>query len=373
MEKNFKVTNKNAEELFNEIKIGDLTLKNRICMAAMTRCATTDGIPNELYKEYYTQRANDAGLILTECIAVSNRGEGFPGNCQAFKDEHKGPWKDLIDSVHKNNGVIFAQIVHAGRAAAKKMLNGDIAYAPSAIKNRSRDDYETPKEMTKDEIKEVIGQFVHTANLLKEAGIDGIEIHSANGYLVDQFLRDGTNKRTDEYGGSVENRSRFLLEIVDELIKIFGSKRVACKLTPVGRYNDMFDSDPQKLLNYLLHELNERNIGFIELGRPDGFSPSFYDIKGEDQIKDVYDGAKKILTNVVLMGNCRFSGEEASEFIKNKRIDMVSFATNYISNPDLAKRIAIGHELTSPDWSKAYGPKKEGFTDYKFMETEKSN
>ncbi len=129
-----EILNQEAKELFTEIKIGDLTLKNRICMAAMTRCATTDGIPNELYKEYYTQRANDAGLILTECLAVSKRGEGFPGNCQAFSDEHKGPWKDLIESVHKNNGVIFAQIVHAGRAAAKVMLNGEKAFAPSLLK-----------------------------------------------------------------------------------------------------------------------------------------------------------------------------------------------------------------------------------------------
>lgn len=367
---NTSVLNENAKNLFEEISLGKFTLRNRIAMAAMTRMRTTDGTPNDLYVEYYSQRANDAGLIITECLAVSDRGEGFPGNCQAFTEKHKEGWKKVIDEVHRKKGVIFGQLVHAGRAAAKAKLNGQIALAPSAILNRSRNDYETPKEMTKEEIKEVINEFIHSAKLLKEAGIDGIEIHSANGYLIDQFLRDGTNTRTDEYGGSVENRSRFFLEIMDEMIKLFGANRVGCKLTPVGRYNDMFDSKPKELLDYLLKQLNSRKIAFVELSRADG-QESKYEIKGEDQIKDLYDGVKKLLPDVVLIGNSKFTADEANDKIKKKVIDMVSFATNYIANPDLAYRIANNFELAQPDWGKAFGGGKEGFSDYKHYEIKK--
>lgn len=369
---NTSVLNENAKCLFEEINLGKFTLRNKIAMASMTRMRTTDGTPNDLYVEYYSQRASDCGFILTECLAVSDRGEGFPGNCQAFTEKHKEGWKKVIDEVHRKKGIIFGQIVHAGRAAAKAKLNGQQALAPSAILNRSRQDYETPKEMSKEEIKEVINEFVHSAKLLKEAGMDGIEIHSANGYLIDQFLRDGTNTRTDEYGGSIENRSRFFLEILDEVIKIFGANRVGCKLTPIGRYNDMFDSNPKALMDHLLKELNSRKVAFVELCRGDN-QESKHQIKGEDQIKDVFDGAKNLLPNVVLIGNTRFSAEEANNLIKKKVIDMVSFATNYIANPDLAYRISNNFELAQPDWGKAFGGGKEGFTDYKHYEIKKTN
>jgi N-ethylmaleimide reductase len=215
----------------------------------MTRCRAdpTNGIPNELHVKYYSERAEDAGLVLTECCAVSQHGEGFPGACQVFNKEQMEGWKKVADAVHKNNGVIFVQIYHAGRATNSTKTGGKQPVSASDLLNKHSSEYnkfEEPRELTKDEIKEIVQQFAASAKLLKDAGVDGVELHGANGYLVDQFLRDGSNKRTDNYGGSVENRSRFALEVIDELVKVFGKGRVGIKLSPVGRYNDMYDSDP---------------------------------------------------------------------------------------------------------------------------------
>lgn len=361
------IENENARELLSTIEFGNYKLKNRIMMAAMSRCKAdpTTGVPNDLHVAYFSQRAEDAGVVLTECTAVRQDGEGFPGNGQAFKKEHFAGWKKVADAVHKVGGKIFAQIYHAGRATDSTKTGGLPVIGVSNIKNRDGK-FDEPRQINKKEIKEILTAFVDAAKNFKEIGFDGVEIHAANGFIIDQFLKDCSNNRNDEYGGSVENRCRFLLEVVDEIAKVIGNSRIGVKLTPGGRYNDMFDSNPQSILDYLLPQLNKRKICFVEMCRPpDGTSGSNYEIKGEEQLPNLFTGLKKKLPDVVLVGNCGFTPEEADDLIKKKEIDMVSFAKSYIANIDLANRIRNKWPLSQPDWSKLYGPGAEGYSDYK--------
>jgi 2,4-dienoyl-CoA reductase-like NADH-dependent reductase (Old Yellow Enzyme family) len=336
-------------------------------MAAMTRCRAdpTTGVPGDHHVAFFSQRGEDAGLVLTECVAVRQDGEGFPGNGQAYKKEHFAGWKKVAEAVHKVGGKIFAQVYHCGRATESSKIGGLPVIGVSNIKNREGN-FDEPKQISKKDIKEIITAFVDAAKNFKEIGFDGIEIHGANGYLVDQFLKDCTNNRNDEYGGSVENRCRFLLELIDEIAKVIGSSRVGVKLSPGGRYNDMFDSNPQSILDYLLPQLNKRKICFVEVSRPpDGTKGEHYKIKGEEQLPNLFNGLKKKLPDVILVGNNNFTPEEADDLIKKKEIDMVSFAKNYIANPDLASRINHKWPINQPDWSKLYGGGAEGYCDYK--------
>lgn len=366
------VDNENFRGLLGQINFGPYKLRNKIMMAAMTRCKTDpkDGIPNDALVKYYTQRGEDAGIVLTECSAVRADGEGFPGNAQAFNKEQYAGWKKVVDAVHKVGGKIFIQLYHCGRATTQEKINGATVVGPSDIKNRysNNTSYDTPTALDKEGIKAIIEAFGNSAKLAKEVGFDGVEIHAANGYLVDQFLKDAVNNRTDEYGGSIQNRCKFLFEVIDEVCKVFGANRVGVKLTPVGRYNDMYDSNPEALLEYLLPELDKKKICFIELCRaPDGTTDILYEKKGEEQIADMYNlfgGVKNKLKNTVLVGNCKFTPEEAEKMIKEKKIDMVSFATNYIANPDLARRIRNNYPLAQPDWSSVFAPGEKGYNDY---------
>jgi len=256
---------------------------------------------------------------------------------------------------------------HCGRIGNTGLLGGQRPIAPSSIKMRHDKTCEEPEELDLKGIKAVIKEFIDSAKLLKETGFDGVELLAGNGYLIDQFLKDATNKRTDEYGGSVEKRCKFLLEIVDGITEVFGASRIGAKLTFGGRYNDMYDSDPVALMNYLLPELNKRKICFVEIVRPpEGHKIEHeYEKNGEEQIPDIYKDLKKKLSNVVLVGNCSFTPEEANKLIGEKVLDMVSFAKNYIANPDLCHRIKHNHELAQPDWSTLYGPFGEkGYSDY---------
>ena len=361
----------NLNNLLTPTKVGIHNLKNKVVMAAMTRMRADpkNGIPNELNVKYYSERAEDAGFVLSECSAISQEGEGFPGNTQIFTKEHQEGWQKVADEVHKVNGLIFTQIYHCGRATNSEKTGGKQPVGASNILNRHSSNYnkfEEPRELSVDEIKQIVKQFGASAQLLKNAGVDGVELHAANGYLVDQFIKDCTNNRKDEYGGSIENRCRFALEIIDELITVYGSGSVGIKLSPVGRYNDMYDSDPMATLNYILPELNKRNIAFVEISRaPDGTENIQYEKKGEEQISNLYTSElKKLLPNVSLIGNNKFSGDEAEKMIKENLIDLVSFGQNYIGNPDLCLRLKNGYPLTSPDWSKAYFGGENGYCDY---------
>ncbi len=348
-------------DLLAPTNIGPYSIKNRLVMAAMTRLrADEHGVPTDVMVKYYSERAADAGIVLTECCPVSKVGNSFPGAGGIYNKEQMVGWKKVTDAVHTVNGKIFCQMYHCGRAVSENPIG------PSAIANRYGDKYPQPKEMTTEDIKEAINSFIESAKLLKsESGFDGIELHAANGYLIDEFLRDGSNKRTDQYGGSIENRSRFLLEILDGVINVFGANRVGVKLSPIGRFNDMFDSNPKALLQYLLPELDKRRICFVEICKEESMEDKLWDIKGKDQIPDMYSLCKPLLHHVALIANSGFKDyESANNLIKEKKADLISFGTLYISNPDLSDRFKNGNELAMPDFQFAYYGGEKGYCDY---------
>ena len=354
--------------LSEPLKLGSLTLKNRVVMAAMTRMRTDpkDGIPNDLLVEYYSQRAG-AGLILTECASVSKRGEGFPGAGNIYTKEQAEGWSRVVKAVHEKGSVIFIQIFHAGRSSHPFITGGLDLWAPSAVAIPGRIpgqqiDYATPKEITLDEIKELKEQFLHSFKLAKEAGFDGIQLHGANGYIIDEFLRSHSNRRTDSYGQSPEGRCRLALELVDLACSVFDKDRVSIKLSPVGRYGDMFDADPKATYGYLLKELDKRQIGSVELMRPDGEKDRYSGHPtGLDQFPDAVSFFREHFKGV-LIGNQGYVPETAEKDVAGKLVDMVSFAKYYIVNPDLFERIANGWPIeTTQDMSKWFGGNGDGY------------
>jgi N-ethylmaleimide reductase len=340
--------------LLEKINFGPHVLKNRIVMAAMTRCRADpkDGVPNDLHVQYYSERAENAGLVLTECSQVSERGNSFPGAAGIYSDEQVEGWKKVTEAVHKNDGLIYLQIWHGGRSASNK-LTGMTPVGPSPlpvrVKKGENIEYgDIPEELTKDGIKTVIEEFKNGAENAKKAGFDGIELHGANGYITDQFLRDGVNKRTDSYGGSVENRCRLTLEVMDVLISVFGADRVGIKLSPVGRYNDMYDSDPIITYSHLLTELNKRNVCFVQFTQSAG-EHHLYEKNGADQVADVFKTFRPLF-NGVFIANNGLDWEKGNQVLKNNYADMVSYAKLYLANPDLVHRLRNGRELAQPDY-----------------------
>lgn len=359
--------------LLKKIKLGNIELKNKVIMSSLTRCRADykTKAPNRLHVQYYSERAESAGMILTESSLIEPRSDGFPGACGIYTLEQVEGWKRVTEAVHKVNGRIFLQIWHSGRAAFNKDING-FPIAPSAIRNRHPVnfpnfslEYDIPKEMTKDDINEVLEFFQKGAENAKEAGFDGLELHGANGYLIDQFLQDATNKREDEYGGSIENRCRFPLQTMDILCNVFGSDKVGIRLSPVGRFNDMFDSNPEELSKYLLKELNKRKIAFVEAARPikDLSIPNLY---GVDEIKQMPNLLKTFRENFkgLLIGNNNFSFEEANNYIEEEIVDMVSFGRLFIANPDLVERFINNWEFNALDTKTYYEGGYKGYNDY---------
>jgi len=338
-------------------------------MAAMTRCRSDKetGIPNDLNVTYYSERSKDTGLVLTECAAVSEVGHAFIGSGCIFNDEQELGWKKVVDAVHEVDGRIFIQVFHCGRAK----YAGDektVIFGPSEIKCRSNPKYGTPKEMTIDEIALVVSEFKEAAKRSLRAGFDGIEIHAAHGYLIDSFIRTSSNQRNDEYGGSVENRSRFCLEIVDAVIEVFGKTKVGIKLSPVSNFGDMNDEDPVETYTYLTKELNKREILFIEWREPSSwFDPTkkLYNKEEVEQIENVAGTFRKYFDGIVI-DNDSFSFESGNKKLLSGEADMISYARHFISNPDLVYRFANNIELATSEMSTWYNNTlgEKGYTDY---------
>ncbi len=344
--------------LFSELKIGSLTLKNRIIMAPLTRSrADNPGrVPNDLMARYYGQRAS-AGLILSEATAVTPMGVGYANTPGIWSEEQVEGWKKITQAVHDKGGLIVMQLWHVGRISDPIFLNGELPVAPSAIAPsghvslvRPQKPYVTPRALETHEIPGIVEAFRIGAENAKKAGFDGVELHGANGYLVDQFLQDGTNKRTDQYGGSIENRSRFLLEVTDALISVWGADRVGVHLAPRGDSHDIKDSNPLALFKYVAQELSKRNVSFIFVR----------EYLGADSL-----GAelKKIFNGIYIV-NEKFSKESAEKAIEDHRADAVSFGRDFISNPDLPRRLKEGLPLNAVDFEKCYTSGPEGYTDY---------
>lgn len=346
--------------LFDPLPLGDLTLKNRIIMAPLTRSRSGgERIPNSLMAEYYAQRAG-AGLILTEATAVSPMGVGYANTPGIWSDEQVEGWKATTKAVHDKGGLIFMQLWHVGRISHPMFLNGQQPVAPSAIAAKGHvslvrplTPYPTPRALETAEIAGIIEAYRRGAENAKKAGFDGVELHAANGYLIDQFLHSGSNQRTDHYGGGIENRARLLLELTDACISVWGANRVGVHLSPRGDIHDLSDENPSALFGYVAEELGKRKIAFIFTREHLG------DNRQGPTLKQKFGG--------VLIANEKLTKEAAEAVLRDAEADAVSFGQLYIANPDLAERLAKGAPLNKPNPATYYAEGATGYTDYPFM------
>lgn len=347
-------------KLLTPLSNKELTFKNRVFMAPMTRGRSKDQVANELSATYYAQRAS-AGLIFTEGTQISAQAVGWTNTPGIYTPEQIAGWKKVTQSVHEAGGLIFAQLWHTGRASHPDFHGGELPVAPSAVPFNSQaftpegvKPSVTPREMTLDEIKATIADYEKAAQAAKDAGFDGVEVHGANGYLPAQFLEDGSNKRTDEYGGTVEKRARFLLEATDAAIKVFGPARVSVRLSPRIPYNDMGDSNLEQTYMYAVDALEKKNVGILHFMEsatlPEGAKP-------------LAPGARKRFSGIFVL-NVGYDRESAEQVLEDGLADAVTFGTLFISNPDLPERFRQGAPLATPDASKFYSGAEEGYTDY---------
>jgi len=343
--------------LFDPIQIGDLILPNRIFMAPLTRCRAIDRrIPNDLMMEYYAQRAS-AGLIFSEATAISPLGVGYPNTPGIWSRGQVEGWKKVTRAVHEAGGKMLLQLWHVGRISDPVYLNGGTPVAPSAIKPaghvnlvRPLKEFVTPRALEIKEIKWIVEEYAEGARNAMEAGFDAVEVHAANGYLLDQFLQDGTNQRTDEYGGPIENRARMMLEVVDSVVSIWGRGKVGVHLAPRGDSNSISDSNPHATFSYVAEQLGKRQIAFIcarESVGPNRLGP---------ELKKLFGG--------VYIANEGFTEETAQAALDAGEADAICFGKLFIANPDLPKRFAENAPLNTPDPKTFYASGKEGYIDY---------
>lgn len=356
-----------SNPLLSPVKIGRYNLPNRIVMAPLTRNRSAAGnVPTELNALYYKQRAS-AGLIITEATQISPQGLGYPGTPGIHSPEQIAGWKLVTEAVHAQGGRIFLQLWHVGRISHPDLQpNGELPVAPSAIAPEGESatytgmkPYVTPRALELEEIPQIIEQYRLGAKNALEAGFDGVEVHSANGYLLDQFLQDNSNQRTDIYGGSVENRSRLLLEVTSAVVDVWGSDRVGVRLSPSGTFNSMGDSHRAATFGYAVKELNQFNLAYLHLVAPrvEGFGTA------EDQPELGADFFRPIFQNSIITAG-GYSFETGNAAIASGHADLVAFGRLYIANPDLPERFAKGVSLNIPDRNTFYGGDEKGYTDY---------
>ncbi len=353
--------------LLEKFDLRGLELKNRVVMAPLTRGRAGDTrVPNSLMAKYYGQRA-DAGLIITEATSISLQAIGYIGNAGIYNDAQLEGWKPVIEAVHKGGAKMFLQLWHQGRASHSDFqVGGQLPVAPSAIKingdqthtPKGKKDYEIPRALETDEIPAIVTDYKEAARRAKEAGFDGVEIHAANGYLVDQFIQSKTNHRIDKYGGTIEKRFQFLKEIVEAISKVLEPARIGVRLGPNGSFNDMGSPDFREQFLYVAKQLDVYGLAYIHLmnGLPSGLHKLGEPITLRD-MRSVFTGP--------LIGNCGYDLEKAEEAIKSKAADLISFGRPYITNPDLTTRFANGSPLNDfTDMSKWYTAGEEGYTTY---------
>lgn len=351
--------------LFSPLSLGDMTLPNRIIMAPLTRCRASAGrVPNQMMAEYYAQRAS-AGLILSEATSVNPLGVGYPDTPGIWNEEQTAGWRGVTEAVHVKGGRIFLQLWHVGRVSVPLYLNGQLPVSASAVRPaghvslvRPLQDFVTPRALTAAEITQTIGDYRQAAVNAKAAGFDGVHIHGANGYLLDQFLQDSTNQRDDQYGGSVENRARLLLEVTDACIDVWGQARVGVHLAPRMDAHDMGDSNPTATFGYVATELGKRRIAFIstrESAAENSLTPL---------LKQLFGG--------VVIANEGFDKAQANDWLAQGKADAIAFGVPFIANPDLPARLAADAPLNPPRKALFYGSTAEGYLDYPTMtETKK--
>lgn len=348
-------------KLLEPMPLGELSLANRAIMAPLTRArAGMEHLPNALMAEYYAQRAS-AGLIITECTMILANTSAFIAEPGIYSAEQVEAWKQVTQAVHAQGGKIFLQIWHAGRAAHPNMCNGQQPISASAIAiqgdthtPQGKAAYVQPRAVSTDEIQGLVKAFAQAARNAIRAGFDGVEVHAANGYLIDQFLRDGSNKRTDAYGGSVENRARFLFEVLTAVSAEIGSEKVGVRLSLLNSYNSMIDSDPVGLASFLGERLTEFKLAYVHMMRSDFFGVQKGDVL--TPMRAAYQG--------VIISNMGYSAEEAEQAIADGQVDAVAFGTGFLANPDLPERIRKGAAWNPPNPATFYTPGAAGYTDY---------
>ncbi|MEI7613113.1 MAG: alkene reductase [Betaproteobacteria bacterium] len=348
--------------LFSPLTLGALFVPNRIFMAPLTRCrADAEHVPTPLMAEYYAQRAS-AGLIVAEATMAMPGHSAFWMEPGIYSDAQVAGWKQVTDAVHTAGGRIVLQIWHGGRAC-HPLLNGGVqpvAPSPLAIVGdevhtpEGKKPYVLPRELRDDELPGIVAGFRKAAENAKAAGFDGVEVHGANGYLLDAFLRDGANQRSGPYGGSLENRARLMFEVIEAASGVWGSDRVGLRISPLNSFNSMIDSDPIGLSTWLAERLNDFNLAYLHLMRGDFFQQQSGDVL--PPVRERYQG--------VLVANMGYSAEEAGQAIAAGQVDAVAFGTAFLANPDLPARFKAGAPLNQPDAATFYSPGSQGYTDY---------
>ena len=348
--------------LFDPLNVGALTLPNRLLMAPLTRCrAGAEHLPNALMAQYYAQRAS-AGLLIAEATMAIEGNSAFWMEPGIYSPAQVAGWQLTTDAVHAAGGRIFLQLWHGGRACHPLLNGGAQPVAPSPLMitgdevrtPQGKQPYVVPRELRDDELPAIVAGFAKAAENAKAAGFDGVEVHGANGYLLDEFLRDGANQRVGRYGGSVENRARLMFEVIAAVSRVWGSDRVGLRLSPLNSYNSMVDSDPIGLSTWLAKRLNDFNLAYLHLMRGDFLQQQSGDVM--TPVREHYRG--------VLIGNMGYTAAEASAAIAQGKVDGVAFGTAFLANPDLPARIAAGAPLNPPQPASFYTPGPAGYTDY---------
>ena len=349
-------------DLFTPIDIGPYTLPNRICMAPMTRNRAPENVANELIARYYAQRAS-AGLIITEGSQISPQGVGYPATPGIHSEEQVEGWRIVTDAVHDKGGHIFLQLWHVGRISHPDYHGGEPPVAPSAIRPKGEaatcegmKPFVTPRALESDEIEGIIKEYAKGAENALKAGFDGVEVHGANGYLLDQFLRDGTNKRRDRYGGSIENRARLHIEVTGAVVDVWGPERVGVRLSPSGTFNDMTDSDPLTTFTFLAGKLDRFDLAYLHI--VDAMAD---DIRHGAKSVPLWRSGRHIKVCWWCVANTPARGGTRSQ---DGLSDAVAFGRPYIANPDLVERFKTGAPLNEPDLSTFYGGDEKGYIDY---------
>jgi len=359
-------------KLMTPLQIGPHTLSHRVVMAPLTRMrAETGAIPGELMAEYYAQRASKGGLIIGEATITAPNGNGYLGAPGLYQDSQIAGWKKVTDAVHAKGGLIFLQLYHAGRQSNSQLQpDGGQPVAPSAVEHGGVAYTESgwvantpPRALEVEEIADIVEAFRSAAERGLAAGFDGVELHGANGYLVDQFLQDNSNKRTDAYGGSIENRTRFLLEVTDALISVWGAERVAVRLGPSGTWGDMGDSNPEALFTHAARELDKRNLAYLHLIEPRVLGNVDDDTKDPNPVAAPL--MRKHFSGVIIAAG-GFDGPKAEAIVHTGVADAVAFGRHFIANPDLPERIRNGWPLNDYDRPSFFGGTEVGYIDYPF-------
>jgi len=354
-----------SSPLFQPTRLGAIEMANRIAMAPLTRSrAGTGDVPRPMAATYYAQRAS-AGLIISEATQVSATAKGYAWTPGIYTEAQAEGWRRVTEAVHAKGGKIVAQLWHVGRISHPSLLPGNVLpVAPSAITPKGQAFTETgfqphpqPRALEVDEIRQIVADFAHAASTARKAGFDGVEIHGANGYLIDQFLRDGSNHRTDEYGGSIQNRSRFLLEVVEAVTQAIGADRTGLRLSPVTPANDASDSNPAPLFHHAVEQLNRFNLAFLHMVEGATGGP-------RDIVPDFDFAALRRAFHGPYIANNGYDFAMADAAIREGRAEVIAFGRPFIANPDLVERLKTGAPLAEPDRATLYGGDEHGYTDY---------